>query len=160
VRRRIRAIGALLGAALLNGCSMAPYLFVLNNTGRVIEILEASNDGDRRSSELDRGLLPLPYLIDPEQGRDVVWSRGHPLEVRMRIGNCRAWYVFPELVNTSSNAYFVVQIQPNLAAYVVEENSWRRLDEQRIQAALPTQPEGFPVLSNESVGCLSEGAAL
>jgi hypothetical protein len=157
--KRLALVLALMATSVLGSCSRLPMLFLLNNTGRNIGIVHASNDGDRTTNELQRENLFYPVVIRTGRGREVTFFQFQPIDVLIRVGRCRAWYVLPTFEGASHNSTIVVQIESDRRLYLLDTRGAYDSRTARV-AALPPQPGAFPVAPSDVSGCERPSAGL
>lgn len=148
---RFQVIALALAACALASCQYEPYLYLINNSGRTIEIVRASNDGIDQTSELDRPLIGGVVLRNG-QGRKVTWSRGYELLVEIKADGCVMSYRIPELIETPTNEYFVVQLERDRSLYFVASAVWPDTKGRVARRAVPDQPSGFPLPGQGACG--------
>ncbi|QGZ95712.1 hypothetical protein DSM104635_02563 [Terricaulis silvestris] len=145
VRSPMRFVCALFAATLvLSACSKFPCVYLINNSGGVVEVLRVEADRDYYGP-VGRSFFGGVRIRD-RSGQEILY-RSSDLEVRveLKIGRCTLRYALPPTV-TSSNAAAVVQLESDHKLYLVAENVWDagRSHERPVEM-WPQQPEGFPV---------------
>ena len=158
---RVAATAALLCAVLsLSGCSPPSQLYLINHTGRTIEVLRSAGrwrdeDGVVRVEPWNR-LWGWPFLIDYGAGRRVDYAMETGewiLDVRMT--RCRVHYeasmdaVFAVL----GGGHIMMQLEPDERLYLVappmpQDGKLAAVD---IAPFVAIQPEGFPVQPSSRV---------
>jgi hypothetical protein len=146
VKRLKLAVVLALASLSLSGCTMAPSIYLLNNSGLTVELLRAEGDGDRSTSERIGGWFFGRAWIGNQAGRHVMWRRPDlPAQIELQIGRCTYWYALPALT-TDWNHSAVMQVEPRLALYLIADDIADPSDVlSKPVDAFPAQPEGFPV---------------
>lgn len=162
--RRVAATAALMCAVLsLSGCQPAISLYLINHTGRTIQVLHSAGRWQDRQGVVnvepwDR-FWAWPFLIDRGVGRRVDYARGSEWILEVRMARCRLRYEAPMGVRSSlyeNGAWrafdhtpyaITTQFESDGRLYLVaapesENNRPRAVD---ITPFIAIQPEGFPV---------------
>lgn len=161
---RVAAAAALLCVVLsLSGCSPATSLYLINHTGRTIEVLHSAGRWRDEKGvvhvERWRRWWAWPFLIDQGVGRRIDYMRGRDWIVDVRMASCRVHYeaamdpAFSVDLNPSWRAFermhwaVTTQLEPDGRLYLVavpdaKDNRPRAVD---IASFVAIQPEGFPV---------------
>jgi hypothetical protein len=153
---------------LLSSCSRPPFLVLVNNSGRAIEIAFASIDGvtneGRRGRSLFEWAFGLPMRVNQNGSRILQisqWGSGTWL-MTLRAGECRlsfqmplglrdqyqseAWPQLPyDAVGGGDPA---VQLEADQTLHLMPLGSQRASD---VEAVEELQPAGFPLTPTERV---------
>ena len=142
MNRNLRRFALLFATIMaLNGCSRAPYVHLLNNVGRTVQLLSVSAEAGR----INGWFFGLVW-IGNQSGRDVLYrAPGAPVGMQIGIGRCRLWYTIPD-VGDVYNYTTIVQLEPDRRLYLVDTGVWDAQGKypEAVQE-FPKQPEGFPV---------------
>ncbi len=162
-----------LAALVLNGCSLAPCLFIINNTGEMIEIgrvlvpraagpgLRGASVDGRRWSFPWRWRLPVPQ----GEGREITYETPEHVIVELHTDHCDLRYVIPtarehyyepawrDFSSNTARPFLKLQIEPDFEVYVVHEGATNPRDVEKYFTAI--QPAGFP-LAPQTNSCASE----
>ena len=165
--RRLAAAAFLLCAlATLSGCSPATSLYLINNTGHTVIVIESAGrwrDAEGVVNTNDWGRIwPWPLLIADGAGRRVDHASGAEWILDVRVGRCRFRYEAPlrggggyrGIYGSSAWQAFefwhydiTMQLEPDerlyLVALSVPQN--RRPTAVDVSPFRVIQPEGFPV---------------
>ena len=141
---------ALIALLCLGSCSqILPILYLVNNSGGMVRILHASNDGQRNRTLVWWG-DPWSYfaLLANRHGHDVLSrsgaSDGH-WSLQLGANGCRAWYAVP-FPPPMGFTYLVVRLEPDQKLYFANTSGWT-LDTG--PDAIPDQPDGYPITPTE-----------
>lgn len=164
IAARWRCIVVGFGCVLLAACDPAPSLYIVNNSGRTVEVLHAESvytyDGATHTDTWDRH-VPWSLRIKTGERREVMYMMSTDPKsrwiIRLGRGNC-AW--IQEIPNRIYDAYYsaawerfhsnpvdedinrVVQMEPDGTIYVVPAGATSPID---VAEVANIQPSGFPL---------------
>jgi hypothetical protein len=164
-----RVIISAIAALCLQACDPPPSLYLVNNSGATVEVLDASAQGTiygEGQSESWGRHLPWPFLVWNGTRREIMHTFGYDNPdsawiLRLRSRACR-WTA--EIPNRIGNAYYskpwagfsaspvervldrVVQAEPDGSVYVVPPATRAVIN---LAEVSDIQPTGFPVRPTE-----------
>lgn len=135
-------MAALAALLMLAGCSRAPQIFLLNNSGVTVWVKAAEGDGDPNTSERYDGWIGMVWLRN-QRGKAVMWFFRSPARLDLSIRACLHRYVIPD-TGALDGQSVVLQLEPDRSLYLVQAAI---LDDDPYErpVALGAQPEGFPI---------------
>jgi hypothetical protein len=171
LRRFVAAAFLVCALATLSGCSPVQSLYLINNTGHTVIVIESAGrwrdmEGVVNINRWGR-TWPWPFLVKEGAGRRVDSASGREWIVDVRVGRCRLRYEAPLGSNRVGGPYdssawraydfwrydITMQLEPDERLYLVA----LRVPQNGRPAAVDVspfrdiQPEGYPVAPSSRV---------
>lgn len=132
---------------MLSACARFPSVYLINDSGALLEILRADGDGDTRTSERIKGWFFGYVGIADGAGRAIMyrWPQ-RPAWFEAKSQGCVYRYALPP-TSTSFDSSAVVQVGPDRRLYLISQNVWGDPREAYNGPIfdIPAQPDGFEV---------------
>lgn len=152
LKRLAATLLLLCSAAALAGCPQSQELYVLNNTGATIQVIDSAQRWQDQTgkvyTERWNRFSGWPFLIDNGAGRRIDQARGAEWIFHVRVGRCRVRFDVPIANENETSrvfprgAHVMAQIEPDGRLYRVDADGLRAVD---VAPFVAIQPEGFPV---------------